>query len=132
MSDDSYTQAMGAANDALCAMTGFYGLSVALAAPKMIAKLKRLPSRDEVLEVIDSYIRQIDAAKKAPKTTGNAELIAVEPYVMPLRANLATWTPSHEVPDPIKKQARAALAALVLEVPPEGWDLYEGDPHPYS
>lgn len=127
MSDDSYAQAMATANDALCAMAGFYGLSVALAAPKMIAKLKRCPSRDEMLEVVDRYLKQIESAKKSPKTTGNEELITVEPQVIPLRAMLAAWTPSYDVPDHIKKQARAVLEALGVDVPSDGWDLYEGN-----
>ncbi|MDI3283451.1 hypothetical protein [Polyangium sp. 15x6] len=115
------------AQDALCAMVGFAEVTIALAAPRVMAKATRTPSREELLRALDSYIAIIVDAKRRPENDDNRPYIAAEPHVLRLRELIATWEPSKEVPDDIKAAARAALVASNATEPPEGWDNYEGE-----
>ncbi|MDI1432645.1 hypothetical protein [Polyangium sorediatum] len=116
------------AQDALCAMIGFAEVTIALAAPRVMAKASRIPSREELLRALDSYLAIIVDAKRRPNNEDNRQYIAAEPHVIRLRELIATWEPSKDVPEDIKAAARAALVASNATAPPEGWDNYEGEP----
>lgn len=115
------------AQDALCGMVGFAEVTIALAAPRVMAKASRIPSRAELLRALDGYLAIIADAKRRPENEDNRPYIAGEPYVLRLRELIATWEPSKVVPEDIKAAARAALIASNATEPPEGWDNYKGE-----
>ncbi|WP_437745278.1 hypothetical protein WMF39_09820 [Sorangium sp. So ce1504] len=97
------------------------------AAPRVIAKAKRLPSREEMLRCIDAYLEVVAETKRSPHDEGNQATINSEPYALKLRDLFSAWTPGATVPAAIQKNARAVLDALGIPEPPEGWDRFEGD-----
>jgi hypothetical protein len=106
---------------------GFANTMAAFAAPRVIARAKSLPSREEVRRCIDSYLEVIAETKQSPRAEGNQATINAEPYAIKLRDLVAAWTPATTVPAAIQQNARDVLGALGIPEPPEGWDLFEGD-----
>jgi hypothetical protein len=115
------------AQDALCAMMGFAEITLVLAAPRIMAKAGRIPSRMELLKVLEDYMAVIADAKKKPQSEDSLPHIAAEPHAIRLRELIATWEPSLDVPDEIRQEARATLRATNTKEPAEGWDNYEGE-----
>jgi hypothetical protein len=106
---------------------GFANTMAAFAAPRVIARAKSLPSREEVLRCIDAYLEVITETKQSPQAEGNQATINAGPYALKLRDLFAAWTPATTVPAAIQQNARDVLGALGIPEPPEGWDLFEGD-----
>ncbi|AUX30410.1 uncharacterized protein SOCE836_025130 [Sorangium cellulosum] len=114
------------------ATAGFANTMAAFAAPRVIAKAKSLPSREEMLRCIDAYLEVVAETKRAPQGEGNRATLDAEPYALKLRALFAAWTPSTTVPPEIQRNARDVLAALGVPEPPAGWDRFEGHAAPSS
>ena len=113
--------------DALCAMIGFSEIILVLAAPRVMAKAGRIPSRAELLKTLDSYVLVIADAKSRPESEDSLPHIGVEPNVIRLRSLIEMWEPSKNVPDELKQEARATLQVMNVKEPTEGWDNYEGE-----
>ncbi|WP_437309221.1 hypothetical protein [Sorangium sp. So ce388] len=108
------------------ATAGFANMMAAFAAPRVIAKAKSLPSREEMLRCIDAYLEVVAEAKRSLHGEGNQATLDAEPYAIKLRALFADWTPSTTVSPEIQRNARDVLHALGIPEPPEGWDRFEG------
>lgn len=115
------------ARDELCSFLGFAEITIALAAPRVMAKASRMASRVELVRALDDYLASIARAKLSPPRDENRQSIAGESHVKALRDLVAAWEPSKDVPNAIKLAARAALIASGAAEPPEGWDRYEGE-----
>ncbi len=105
------------------------GLSLisGLAAPRLFARRKDVPSREVLLEEADGLIRDAgywavrhkDAAERERQATLKAHASRV-------RALLDAWvTPSVDIPLEIREAARAYLTAMGCAMPAEGWDQFD-------
>jgi hypothetical protein len=97
-----------------------------LACPRIMRKVKEMPSREHVLEHWDGLQSLVDwEAGRTPE--GDRQLSKLGPPVNRLRALCESWTPSADVPPEIQRAARDLLAAFGAPEPAGGWDQFEGE-----
>ncbi len=90
-----------------------------LAAPKVAQKLPALPSRLAFIEVIDAYLRGLTTFGETTRSSRSVLRQTTEPRAKHLRALLADWTPSRDVPPAIQHAARALIEAFGFPSPPK-------------
>jgi hypothetical protein len=105
----------GSLREALC----FVDLVSALAAPRVWAKAKALPSQAFFREHIEQY-------QKFLKEWPDPKILRTQKPFEKLRALLMHWEPSPELPRDLILSARVFVASWELGEPDEGWDTWEG------
>lgn len=97
----------------------FVNLATALAAPRIWAKVKELPSPVFIGEQIEHYTRFL-------REWPDPKILRTKATFETLCAILVQWKPSHELPRDLTLSAREFIAAWELGEPDEGWDTWEG------
>jgi hypothetical protein len=97
-----------------------------LCAPRMAHSQKAVPTRAELLAVLDDYLRVLREHRDMFDDTDGPLARKVDPHAQRLRELVATWTPSPDVPADIQLAARAMIDAMGMSPPQGGWDEFEG------
>ena len=86
-----------------------------LTSSRRFATLERIPTQDEILDAIDTYL---DLRQHA--TDGSIS------HLRTLRSLVERWSPSVDIPEDIQRTVRAFVEVGDELVPPAGWDAYDG------
>ncbi|WP_437611474.1 hypothetical protein WMF20_06070 [Sorangium sp. So ce834] len=95
------------------------------AAPKLAAKIGRVPPREGILEHLEAYLI---IAPEMTAPVGDMPRQDTTPHALKLRELFSAWTPSSQIPQEIVQAAREFLEAFGIAGPDEGWDNFEGFP----
>jgi len=121
MEEDLSSRAAEMARGTMC----FINTMGFLASPRLIAKAPTLPSREHILEHIDSFVRVLASAASSTQTSEGGTWRDSEPHVLRLRELFRKWMPERGLSPEIIQTARKCLLALGVSEPPEGWDVFE-------
>jgi len=104
------------------------GLNLAgvLASPRVLARASTMPARDEVLDLLDAFIRTASGPGQW-RSSEPLDLGAAKQAGERLRAACAEWTPCAVAPVAVQQAARALLSAFGIPEPPEGWNAWNGE-----
>lgn len=107
-----------------------YELTLALAAPKVLARAPKIPSQSEVLDSLDDVLDLIAEMRSPPAPDTHLQRMqCVQPYLVELRAACASWEPSHSAPLSLQLLARRAMSlGFGVSEPVEGWDQFDLSP----
>jgi hypothetical protein len=94
-----------------------------LAAPRVFLRMKRMPSREHLLRMVDLFLARVrrGGPKGVDPDSPPVPYEQREPLALKLRALLETWSPPG-LPAAISEAARAVLHADGQREPPGGWD----------
>ena len=102
-----------------------------LAAPKVFGGMNRMPPREHLLRMVDTYLAYVRRGER----NVDPDFVLVpyeqrEPAALRLRALVETWSPPG-LPVEIMEAARAVLYADGMKGPPDGWDnVYDASLRP--
>jgi len=109
--------------------TAVLGLMMALAAPRVLARLSsgemQAMTREKLLLILDRYLAPIEAATTDDLSDSARpwRRAAIEP-ARRVRAHLESWAFCRDVPAPLVQAARDYFQAISLGPPAEGWDAW--------
>lgn len=104
----------------------FINLMGIFAAPRVIAKIPALPSREHILQHIEDFMGVLARASRAAQPNEGGTWRDSEPHVLRLRALFCAWVPEQGISPEVTQSARLCLRAFGISEPPEGWDAFEG------
>ncbi len=95
--EEAFQRASEEASKLARSLFGTINTMALLASPRIAVRMTQWPSREEMLEQMETYLRFVDRGRIGASGM-NLDAVNSEPHALKLRELFRTWTPSAPVP----------------------------------